>query len=103
MRFDPRCAGRDAQRVFLLGKVKPYGRPRHRGRDAQVRSSARLLTQAELGDNRVVAFHLGSLEIIEQLAATIGHLDQTAAAVEIFTVVTKVFREVVDACRQQRD
>jgi hypothetical protein len=88
---------------FLLGKVKPYVRPRRIGMDGQVRSDARLLAQAELGDNRVVAFHLGSLEIIEQLAATIGHLDQTAAAVEIFTVVTKVFREVVDTCREERN
>ena len=68
--------------------------------------SKRLVTlaaQSEGLQNRVVAVDAFALQIVEELAATAGHGEKAAAAVEILAVIAQMFREVGDALGEQRD
>lgn len=57
----------------------------------------RLSAEAEAYDELVVLVELGALEVVQQLTATAGHGDQSAAAVEVLTVRAQVVSEVLDA------
>ena len=43
------------------------------------------------------------LEIIEKLATTAGHLQETTAGVEVFTVRAQVLGQVIDTGSEQSD
>ena len=51
----------------------------------------------------LVFLEVMSLDIIEKLAATAGHGDQAAAAVEILAMCPQVISEVSDPLREQGD
>src|SRR5262245_12278106 len=59
--------------------------------------------QAETVDERLVACRIRLLQIVEQLAALIDHLEQSPAGVMVARVCGEVLGESLDACRQQRD
>ena len=51
----------------------------------------------------VILRQVVALEIIEELAAAGGHLEEAAAAVEILAVGAEVLGQVIDASGQQGD
>src|SRR5690242_3243475 len=62
----------------------------------------RSVAQAEALDERLVALLVGLLEVIQQLAALVHHLDQPTTGVMVLLVVVEMGGEAVDAGRQQR-
>ena len=64
----------------------------------------RLLAQAELFDERLVACAVGGFQIREQAATVVNHFEQTATAVVIFDVDFEVVcSQRVDVRGEQRD
>src|SRR5262245_25319087 len=57
--------------------------------------------QAETIDQRLVACRIRLLQIVEQLAALIDHLEQSPTGVMVARVRGEVLGEPFDACRQQ--
>ena len=51
----------------------------------------------------MIPFRSRAFQIIEQLAALVDHLEQTAAGSVIALVRGEMFAKLVDACTQQRD
>ena len=54
-------------------------------------------------EHLVILVNVVAFQVVEKLAAAARKLEQTAAAVEILGVGAKVFREVVNTSREQRD
>src|SRR3954449_7404042 len=61
-----------------------------------------LAAQAELADQRAVALEIVLLQVVQEAAATTDQHQQAAARVVVMLVLAQVFRQVVDAMRQQR-
>ena len=62
-----------------------------------------LLAKAELLEELVILRQVVTLQIVEQLAAAGGHLEEATAAMEILAVGAEVLGQVIDASGQQRD
>ena len=62
-----------------------------------------LLAQTELLQQVVVFGQVFALDVIKQFATTAGHLEETAAAVEILAMRAQVLGQVIDPGREQRD
>ncbi len=63
--------------------------------------ASQLLAQTQGVDQLAIAFNVGALEVIEQLAAAGNHHQQTAAGMEILLVGLEVLGEAVDTGRQK--
>src|SRR5688572_25544984 len=61
----------------------------------------RLLTNAELVDDRAVALHVDLLEVIQQAAAAPDQLQKAAAGVVILRVRLEVLGQIADAVREE--
>jgi hypothetical protein len=61
---------------------------------------ARLVTEPQLLNQLAVRFHIGPPQVIQKSASLAYHLQEAAATVVILAVFTEMFREVVDALRQ---
>src|SRR5215218_6724613 len=59
--------------------------------------------QSEARDHFLVALRCRALEIVEELATLVHHLQQPAARSVIALVSSEVLAELVDTCREQRD
>src|SRR5690349_14984945 len=70
------------------------------GGTARTAGSA-LAAQAEVGDQLGVAVLVGLLEVVQQLAALVDHLQKATAGVVILLVRFEVRRKAVDPLRQQ--
>src|SRR5271169_3628704 len=64
---------------------------------------ARLLADAELGNNGFIPFRVVLLQVIEQTTTPAHHHEKSAARAVIFLVRFEVFRQLTDALAQQRD
>src|SRR5579863_7170014 len=64
---------------------------------------SRSAAQAEALDERLVAFLVGLLEVIQQLAALVHHLEQPTTGVMILLVTFEVATQTVDTGGEQRD
>ena len=62
-----------------------------------------LLAEAELLEELVILRQVVALEIVQQLAAAGGHLEEATAAVEILAVRAQVLGQVIDPGGEQRD
>ena len=60
-----------------------------------------LTAEIELLDKLVVLVQHVVLEVIEELAAAVGHLDETAARVKVLPVRAQVLGEMRDACGEK--
>src|SRR5579871_6679768 len=60
------------------------------------------VAQAEALDERLVALLVGLLEVIQQLAALVHHLDEPTAGMMVLLMVGEMGGEAVDTGRQQR-
>src|SRR5574337_27842 len=63
----------------------------------------RSATQAETADQRLVALGVLALQIAEQAAAMIDHLQKTTAGMVVFLVRLEMVGQLLDARGQQRD
>src|SRR5579863_2276321 len=63
----------------------------------------RSAAQAEALDERLVALLVGLLEVIQQLAALVHHLEQPTTGVMILLVTFEVATQTVDTGGEQRD
>src|SRR5215468_8249582 len=59
--------------------------------------------QTEAADQVLIATLVRCLQIVQQLAALVHHLEQTAARVMVVLVTREVVRKLRDPRRQQRD
>lgn len=59
--------------------------------------------EAQLLDDFGVFLKAMTLEVIQEFTAAAGHLNETAAGVEVLPVGAEVLGEVGDACGEQRD
>jgi hypothetical protein len=59
------------------------------------------MAQLELFGDRLVAIHVGALQVIEQAPALTDHHQQSAAGAVILLVALKVFGQMVDPLREQ--
>src|SRR5687767_9556852 len=66
-------------------------------------AASRLAPQAQAGDDVRVTLRRGLLEIVEQLAALIDHLQQSTAGRVIALVRAEMLTETIDAGGQQCD
>ena len=62
-----------------------------------------LFTEVELQQQFVVLREVMPLQVIEQLAAPAGHLEQPPAGMEILAMRAKVLGQVIDPRGEQRD
>lgn len=62
-----------------------------------------LLAEAELLEKLVVFGQVLALDVIKELAAAAGHLEEAAAAVEILAMRAQVLGQVIDPGGEQRD
>ena len=62
-----------------------------------------LVAQFQLLRHGLVAFQIFALQIIQQAAALADHHQQPAARAVVFFVALQMFRQMIDALRQQRD
>src|SRR5690349_14686336 len=62
-----------------------------------------LAAQTEVGDQLGVAVLVGLLEVVQQLAPLVDHLQEATARVVILLVRFEMRREAIDALAQQRD
>ena len=62
-----------------------------------------LLTQAKVGDEGTVAFHILLLQIVEQFATLANHAQQTTTRVVVVDVLFEVAGKGLDVGGQQRD
>ena len=65
------------------------------------RIDRRLTTETEPLDQLAIAVLILGLEIVEQLAPLVNHLQQTLTAMMIFFVLTEVLGKFGNPCRQQ--
>ena len=63
----------------------------------------RLPTQAQALDQRLVALGIGLLEVGQQAATLVHHLEQSATRMMILVVVGEMLGQVLDARGQQGD
>src|SRR5688500_10075896 len=61
----------------------------------------RLLTNAELVDDRAVALHVDLLEVVQQTAAAPDELQKAAAGVVVLRVRLEVLGQIADAVREE--
>jgi len=78
---------------------------KHEGRadPARPRGVYRLLTDAELVDDRAVPLHIGLLEVVKKPAAASDELQQTAAGMMILRMGLEMLGEVGNAVREKCD
>ena len=62
-----------------------------------------LVAQFQFLRNRLIAAHIGALQIIEQAAALADHHQQSPTRTVVFFIALQMLRQMVDALRQQRD
>ena len=62
-----------------------------------------LFTEAELLEELRVFREVVTLDVVEQFTTAGGHLEEAAAAVEVFAVSAEMLGQVVDASGQQGD
>ena len=74
-----------------------------RSADRIARERKGLAAKAQLLEHLVVLVNVVAFQVVEKLTAAACELEQSAAAMEILAVSAKVFREVVNTSRQQRD
>src|SRR6185312_1195677 len=72
-------------------------------RRASSNGARRSATQAEAADQRLVALGVLALQIAEQTATVVDHLQETATRVMVFLVRFEVVGQLLDARGQQRD
>src|SRR5690349_14152471 len=63
----------------------------------------RLAAKTQTFDERLVALGIGLLEISQQAATLVHHLEQAATRMMILVVVGEMLGQVLDACGQQSD
>src|SRR5437762_706838 len=92
-------------RIFVPrgGRMMGSGPGRDVANGEHKRPPQRLLTDAELVDDRTVTFLIGLLEVIEKATTTTDELEQTAAAVMILRVRLEVLGQVSNTVRQEGD
>ena len=71
-------------------------------KSAALRKSRLLAKLQFLGDRRIAA-HIGAVQVIQQAAALPYHHQQSPARAVVLDVLLQMFRQMVDALRQQRD
>jgi len=74
-----------------------------RSRFPESRRNENLLAQPETLKQRAISIVVGAAQIIQKLAATAHHTQQTTAGVMILDVALEMASEIVDARRQQRN
>ena len=62
-----------------------------------------LAAEAKFLEHLVILVNVVAFQVVEKLAAAARKLEQSAAAMEILAMSAKVFREVVNTSREQRD
>ena len=63
----------------------------------------KLLSQAKLFDDCTITVDVFFLEVVEHIAATTNHLEQTASGVMVVLVCFEVLGQVVDPLSQKGD
>ena len=81
------------------GVGKDNGRPA----DRVARVAKGLLAEIQLLQQLVVLRQVMPFEVVEELAASAGHLKETPAAVEVLAMRAQVVGQVIDPGREQRD
>ena len=60
-----------------------------------------LASEAQAADQFLIAALVGLLQIVQQLAALVHHLEQPTTRMVVFLVAREVFGELIDPSRQQ--
>src|SRR6185436_17562286 len=83
--------------------IRPEGRNARGGLAPAPKGDRRLLTNAELVDDRAVALHVHLLEVVEEAAAPSDELQKAAAGVVVLRVRLEVLGEVGNSVREECD
>jgi hypothetical protein len=87
------------------GQSAPAGIPKRAGRNQCARAFAfksDLVSEPQFLNQQAVRLDIGPPQIIQESATLAYHLQEAAATVVVFAVITEMIREVIDALGQDR-